>query len=55
MNDRTIFFIVGMAYVATLAYFQSRNWRKRKKDIIMGINAVIWIFIMFAALKYGAG
>ena len=53
-EDRWIFFIVGMAYVVTLAYFQNKKWRQKRKDIVMGINAIVWTIIMFAALKLGS-
>jgi hypothetical protein len=53
MSDGLILFIISMAYVVTLAYFQNKKWDKRRKDIIMGINAIIWTMIMVATLKLG--
>ena len=51
MSDGLILFIISMAYVVTLAYFQNKKWEEKRKDIIMGINAIIWTMIMIAALK----
>ncbi|MCE7697920.1 MAG: hypothetical protein K8E24_003460 [Methanobacterium paludis] len=53
MSDGLILFIISMAYVVTLAYFQNKKWREKRKDIIMGINAIIWTIIMVTALKLG--
>ncbi|MCE7697922.1 MAG: hypothetical protein K8E24_003475 [Methanobacterium paludis] len=50
MSDGLILFIISMAYVVTLIYFQNKKWDKRRKDIIMGINAIIWTMIMVATL-----